>query len=442
MWAQQICRMRGIWDAARGPFARSVALVAIGTAASQLIAMLFMPIVTRVYGPDAVGAANVFSSISSIVAPVAALGYPVALVLPSRESDGLRIARLSIAIGGVTSLIALAAVIAVNRQLVHLLHIEEIASFTYLIPVSMFLTALMSVIDQWTIRRAYFGIKARVATMQSFLLNGSKVALGLVNPTAAVLVVLTAFGPLLQALMVAIRLPRREAKRIIGPVRSRDFRLAREYSNFPFYRAPEQLLNGLSQGLPVLMLSSFFGPSSAGYYGLAVTTLGLPVTLIGNAMGDVFFSQAAKVTREGGRIRPLLSKATFALLGASIVPFGLLIVLGPFLFGLVFGANWTMSGAYAAWLAPWYMFVLANRPSLMSLQVMAKQRLFLGYTITSTVIRAAVLFGSYDVWRSSNVSIIFFGTAGAVLNIALIVTTSILARQHDLRRSRLNGQIH
>ncbi|MEI8616630.1 oligosaccharide flippase family protein [Pseudoalteromonas sp. B193] len=60
------------------------------------------------------------------------------------------------------------------------------------------------------------------------------------------------------------------------------------YRDFPLYRAPQQFINALSQSLPILMLASFFGPASAGFYTLAKTVMAIPSTLVGKAVGDVF----------------------------------------------------------------------------------------------------------------------------------------------------------
>src|SRR5690554_5153465 len=82
----------------RSRFFRDVVAVASGTIAAQAIAFAISPFVTRLYGPEAFGQLGVFNSTVSLLAPAAALTYPIAIVLPKRDSDALQLVRLSLAV--------------------------------------------------------------------------------------------------------------------------------------------------------------------------------------------------------------------------------------------------------------------------------------------------------------------------------------------------------
>ena len=77
-------------------FIRNVVLVVTGTASAQLVTMLLSPIITRLYGPEAYGHMGVFLAIVGVIAPVAALTYPIAIVLPKKEREAISIAKLSL----------------------------------------------------------------------------------------------------------------------------------------------------------------------------------------------------------------------------------------------------------------------------------------------------------------------------------------------------------
>lgn len=63
----------------------------------------------------------------------------------------------------------------------------------------------------------------------------------------------------------------------------------KEYYDFPLYRAPQIFINTLSQGFPVMILLSNFGPGIAGYYTIGKQILDAPVQLLGKAVQDVFY---------------------------------------------------------------------------------------------------------------------------------------------------------
>ena len=79
-------------------FVRSVILVAGGTAGAQAIAMAFMPFITRLYSPEIFGLLGAFIAITAVVSPIAALAYPVAIVLPESDDEAKSLAKLSILI--------------------------------------------------------------------------------------------------------------------------------------------------------------------------------------------------------------------------------------------------------------------------------------------------------------------------------------------------------
>ena len=94
-------------------FARNVVVVASGTAGAQAITMVFAPLITRIYSPDAFGLLGTFSAIAVVAASVAALAYPIAIILPRDDHDALGLAKLSAILSCGIALLA-AALLAVG----------------------------------------------------------------------------------------------------------------------------------------------------------------------------------------------------------------------------------------------------------------------------------------------------------------------------------------
>ena len=90
-------------------------------------------------------------------------------------------------------------------------------------------------------------------------------------------------------------------------------KLAKRYRDFPLFRAPQVFLNAISQSLPVLMLTSFFGPAVAGFYSIGRTVLAIPSTLIGKSVGDVFYPRISEAAHNGENLTKLIKKATLSL---------------------------------------------------------------------------------------------------------------------------------
>lgn len=398
----------------RSRFARNVAVVASGTAGAQAITLAFAPFITRIYGPEAFGLLGTFMAIVAVATPLAALAYPIAIVLPREDRDALGLVRLGIILSVAIAAIASVLIWLGGGWLTFILKAESVSSFLFLIPLSMLLSAWLEIVNQWLIRKKEFGVIARIAIAQSFILNGAKTGVGYFNPVGAVLIILATAGSALYAVMLYFGAKSRykrdeeESQKSAGtPLRQ----LARQHKDFPLYRAPQNFINAASQSLPVLMLAAFFGPVAAGFYTLGKMTMGLPSALLGKAVSDVFYPKITESANNGGDLLRQIIHATIALLAIGLIPFGLIIVAGPWLFGLVFGSSWVIAGEYARWLALFFLFNFINKPAVAAVPVLGIQRGLLIYEIFSTGTKALGLvigfywFGS-DIWAVALFSVI------------------------------------
>src|SRR5699024_8418352 len=87
----------------------------------------------------------------------------------------------------------------------------------------------------------------------------------------------------------------------------------------------------------------------------------------------------------------LIKKSVLALGGVGLIPYGIIMAFGPWIFGFVFGSDWTIAGEYARWLALSRLFRFANEPCLWVLAVLSAQSIHLLTTIAQTIIRVIVL---------------------------------------------------
>src|SRR5690625_3719223 len=105
-------------------FVRNVTILASGTAAAQVITMVLSPIITRLYGPEAFGLMGAFMAIVNIITPIAALTYPIAIVLPKRDQEAKGLIHLSLIITAVLSIISLILLALFNNQIINIFNLK------------------------------------------------------------------------------------------------------------------------------------------------------------------------------------------------------------------------------------------------------------------------------------------------------------------------------
>ena len=116
----------------------------------------------------------------SLATAIAALTYPIAIVLPKEDDKARRIAKLGVLIAFVFALAISVVIVMFGSVIADVFSINEISSFLILIPIAMFFAALQQVMQQWLIRKKQFKIIARVAVSQSLVLNLTKAGGGVV----------------------------------------------------------------------------------------------------------------------------------------------------------------------------------------------------------------------------------------------------------------------
>lgn len=417
------------------PFVKNVIIMASGTAAAQIIIMALSPVITRLYGPEAFGLLGVFTAVIAISSPIAALTYPIAIVLPKSDYHAKKIIQLSLYTSIIIALLVTIILLFFNQTIVQIFNIESISSYLYFIPLVILFSGFLQVSENWLIRKKQFKVTAKVNVLQTIILQGSIVVIGFFYPIASILIIMTVFGQLLKAMMMILLINNSKTelksnKEInVEPISFKG--IAKKYKDFPLYRAPEVSINAISTGLPIIMLSSFFGPTAAGFYSLSRSVLSAPSTLIGKSVGDVFYPRISEAANNGENLTKLIKKATLALAIVGIVPYGIVIIFGPWLFGFVFGAEWTQAGEYSRWLALWLFFAFMNRPSVKALPVLSAQGFHLSFTIFMLVTRTIVLALGFYLFSSDLVAIVFFGITGAILNILLILFTLKKSKEFD-----------
>lgn len=411
---------------------KSVLVVAGGTAGAQAIGLLFIPFITRIYGPEIYGVLGVFISLSSVLTTLAALAYPVAIVLPESDKAAKALIKLSILISMIISSTVLIVFLLGGKQIITILGIESLSSLVFFIPLVMFIASLQDIAQQWLIRKKQFKGIASVSMIHAFINQGLQVLAGLHTPLANVLI-----GIYTIAITIRTVLTSYIGKRISSVSKNEVElsvslkKIAYQYRDFPFYRAPQVILNSASQSLPILMLTAFFGPAYAGFYTLTRTVLGLPSTLLGSSVQSVFYPHFNQAVLSKVKTFPIITKATVALAVIGVWPFLIVILFGPFLFGLVFGEEWRQAGQYAQWLSFWLFFNMINRPSISSIPIFRMQKWFLYYEFLSIIFRAIGIYIGFFYFTDALAAVAVFSVISAFLSIIIMVKMFFVSINFD-----------
>jgi O-antigen/teichoic acid export membrane protein len=127
---------------------------------------------------------------------------------------------------------------------------------------------------------------------------------------------------------------------------------AKKYKNFPIYSLGGTIATVISQNLLNIFISIFFGISVLGQYSLVQRILGVPMIIIGNSIGSVFFQKASKEQIVKGNVISIVRTVFKKLFIGGLILFVIIYFFIKYGFVFLFGEKWIMAAEYSKILIP------------------------------------------------------------------------------------------
>jgi O-antigen/teichoic acid export membrane protein len=373
----------GVW--------RGISTLMVGSLAAKAIALLSTPIIARLYSPGDFGLLAVFSSWIVLATPFLTLKYSQAIPLARSKRVAADLLQASLLLCGLASVLGGFAVIVLS----HLRLLPEWTQGSWIVFAvgpALALLGLVECSSAWLLRHKDFPAIAKLNAGQSFVGATAKVLLGYFGGGASALVA----GQILQQAGAGLF-----ALGWIGaPLRGKPVRLLNVVAALklmrdqPLFRLPSQVLLALATQVVVLFFSKFYGAATTGQLAMALAIISLPVALMSQSSGQVFYAEAARIgRRDPARIFVLAKGLVFKLSAMGIAPVAVLLVLGERLFVLILGAKWAVAGQFAAVLAPSLLAQFASAPLVGVYGVLGRQSVLLRTNLIRLVL-VGIAFGA------------------------------------------------
>ena len=133
-----------------------------------------------------------------------------------------------------------------------------------------------------------------------------------------------------------------------------------------------------------------FNPTILGYYSVAYRFVALPVSIITNAVGQVFYKEVNELKNDKTPLFPTLKRFYLLLAAAGTIPFILGFYLAPKFTVFVLGPQWTESSTIIQIIFPWLYLVYLNSPLTAILITIGKQNFLLLFELISICIKLEV----------------------------------------------------
>ena len=343
-----------------------------------------------------------------------------AIPLPESDEDTANLLALALSSAVIVVVLTGLVVLVFGPSLADVIGRSEIAPYMWLVPFGVGLMGFYSSFQYVAVRQKAFITIARTKITQAIVGLGLQLGMGWAGIVPLGLLLGHALMSGTGVVALALRTFHQSAGGISWTVVTwtRMRQTLHSYRRFPQYSVAEELTNNAGIQLPILLIAAYLVGPEAGLLFIAMRVVGTPMTIVGGAVAQVYYSHAADYDRQGtlagetARVFKRLSR----LLVLPLLAIG---PLAPDFFRLAFGSDWERAGVIVVMMLPWSAFQLIASPISMVMHVRMRQRLMLAMTVAGMALRVLplllVLFVAPD-WAT-----LVFAMTSAIYYAALVI---------------------
>lgn len=348
-------------------------IVSLGGASflAQGLNALLMPILARLYSPSEFGQFSIYLSFLSLAAVLSSLRYELAIPIPPDRGEGLSLLRLAFWF----NLLWAAFLYAVGKAFpaVLIAPLDGLRSQWMLVCLGVASLGVYQALSFWALRERSYLALARFRLEQGITQPVAKMGLGWTGVGMGLLLG-DILGRALANLSLVYKFRKELFKASWANTGSGSWALMVRFRAFPLIAGWAGLLNAAGLYLPVLLFAKLYSATQTGLFGLAQTLIAIPMILVGQALSQLFIGELSILLRERPADAIAYLKKEVWRLGVIGLPLTLMVgILGPWVFGWVFGTEWTRAGEYVRILFPMFAMQFVSVPVSNTLNLLEAQ---------------------------------------------------------------------
>lgn len=330
---------------------RNVIKITSGTMAGQLISLIALPILTRIYGVEIFGTWALITALAMIITSYSDFGMSNLIMIESKE----KLVKTYKVVSTITMLISFISSLIIT--LVYTFIFETIQLTPYIFFVILFLSSFLSqqiqICYTWLNRIEEYSVLMKNPLINYSVYGASGIIFGLMG--------FIQYGFFIAHILGSIFTLYNMKKKLPAGIMIFNYKELLSYisenKRFASYQLPTNISNNLKSEAPTLLISILWGAQILGYYSIALRILQMPVILIAKAIGRVFFQVISEMSRQNKKIGNYVLNNVNKAMRISIIPMTLLVAFGDIITTTFLGEQWKIAGDFVRILALQYFFM-------------------------------------------------------------------------------------
>lgn len=317
---------------------KSVAKISSGTMIGQIISIVTLPIITRIYGADIIGGWTTINSFAFILVYLVDLGLSQALMIEDDDKvESLyqitTTISLFLCLGSFVFSLGYYGIICQNSLFETFINSFFVVAYTFTL-------RQVQTCYIWLNREKAYTVLMKNPIINYLVIAIFSIALGLIGFKQYGYYVGMILGQLVTLIHMKRKLPRK--------MFCWNFRLIYEtigkHKEFVKYQMPSQTAAQLRQQLPNLLIGTLFGETMLGYFSISQKLISIPINFIGQALGKVFYQTIAEMDRKKQKISEFVERNMKRSIFLAFVPMVLFAAFGDAAIVMFFGSEYAIGG--------------------------------------------------------------------------------------------------
>jgi O-antigen/teichoic acid export membrane protein len=410
-------------------FSFNVLTLAGGTALSQAIGLVMIPLLTRLYTPSDYGNYALYVATFNLLVPLVHFRYALAIMLPKEDQEALEVFRLSLKLSILFGIVLFTTLLISDLSFLQIPADMYNPWFLALISLTLIFGGTTQAYSQWSNRiKNYFLMSLSRVTQVSGMVVCQSVTGFIWGSTLPGLVIGHVLGNAIGLLTLIIGNKNlKKTSLLLTPTIPLKNSMVR-FKRFPLFTSGGSILDGVTNYGTPLLFAMYYQSDMVGRFALANTALAAPIMLIGHSISKVLYQRMSENIKIGLDIKDIVRTVLINQFLTSLTIGSIIYFFGPPLFGFFFGENWSSAGQFAQILVPAMFFQLMVSALQTVLLIRERQDLLLYTQILRAIVTVVSIMIPGIEGLDENTSMTIFSFSRALSNFVYLAIICRVAR--------------
>ncbi len=387
--------------------------VGSGQLIAQLLSLISVPILSRIYSEADYGDVALITSTATLLINFSTFGLNSAVMKPKDNEEAKTVFTTAMT----ANVVICTLFTAVCAVLFKVFKLFEVSDHYLLALVMMWLHSVLSTV--YALLTVYVNKKGEHNKLFFNPIIGA-----IANFVIAIPLGLLGFGYLgfifttiLQNLICCIHMMRKDVP-IKKGIAVRDMvRVFQDYKEYVLFQFPSNFIGNIGIEYPTQYLGRMFTTEQLGGYSMCVRIMKYPIRLIASPISTVYFKTATEYHREGKNLAEFTYKMISRILLISALPVAAFIFVSEPLFVFVLGDTWAVAGQLASFLIIQYVLLFCSQTTGYCRVSIGRQKTDLMVTTVRLVIAIASCLTGYAIFKTVIGTVLGYSVGQCVYNI-------------------------